>query len=205
MTIFTEAGAPLKGGPNTHCEGGKQRSDAALAKYGLKEGDIVTLRDVLEVLGVSDTVFSLPFVIKQSQREARSVLLKYMAYELDIAKSLLPVLGITKYAEHMKAVEKRTLGHRREGPLQNAYNQFFLLANEEVDIPKQHALCAVAILANHTVDDHIAAVHAGIRLMDAGRSAGRGEQIRNQLEAKMRELIPTSPQDVWHTIPKGEL
>lgn len=196
MSMFIVAGAPLQGGPATHCEGGEQRTIEGLARYGLKLGDTVTMRDCLEVLGVSDTVFSLPYVVKQYAGEAKQVMLQYMAFEIDVAIGLMPLLEISSYAKYLNAVKKRAQGHSRPGPLAEAH-EFYNRLHKEAIHPVHKYTTAAMVALSCDKPDNIAACHAGIALMDAGRADGRREQVAETLINKMRELIPVSSHDHW--------
>jgi hypothetical protein len=196
MALFIIAGAPLKD-PENLCDRAQERHEYTMAQLGTKDGDVITMRDLLEVLGVSDSVICLPYVTKLSQPEAHKVLLSYMAYMVDIAISIVPLVDTPSFAKYLNPIKKRTQGHTREGPLAES-NKFYTEQYADAFEPKTKFVWAALAALSSTKPDNIIAVHAGIALMDAGRADGRGEQVADMLKGKLRELIPTSEVDKWN-------
>ena len=165
--------------------------DAALKRLGLTMNSVVSMRTILDQLGVSDTVYSFCKVKPESQKEADHVLHTYMEYLYDIALNRFGAFDPAEYPMHAKAIRKRCQGIYRPKLLAEASIALTKMKAGVESPERLKALDAMLCLSSTNHADAIAATHAGVALMDACRASGAGEALAEELRAKLEELMPT--------------
>ncbi len=188
MTIYTSAALTCQ--PHDgYCEQGEPRIKAVLAKHGLQWDSLVTMRFILDELGISDCVFSFCKVKPSCEKEAKETLAKYMVYLYTVALGYADLDPTDKLLrDDLKAIRKRCEGHHRPRPVAIAHAVVTATKREQGDPVRRYGLEALVCLSAPKADE-LAATHAGIALMEAGRRNGDGDLVQNQLRTKLEELL----------------
>lgn len=181
MTIWTSASRTHK---EKHgiCVDGIRRTQQVLAKLGLGMESLVTMRTILEELGVSDCVYSFCEVRKGCEDEADRVLRQYMSYILDLTEEYL---GVRLYTN---GLNKRLAGVSRPALLLEEYNIVNNDYHNEPEPVKRYGYNVYRCMLSPKTDSQ-AATHAGISLMDGAEVLGKREEVHGKLFAKLQELL----------------
>lgn len=181
MTIYTSASRTHKPKYDI-CADGRIRTANLLDKHGLHMDSLVTMRFILEEMGISDCVFSFCEVRKGDEQEAAQVLQAYMAFLLDLVSEYFHIYLPSK------ALTKRLQGHIRPEALLKEYKGVKLLRETESDNAQRKALEVYLCLLSDR-PEYQAVTHAGIALMDAAELIGKRTEVNNRMLTKLRELL----------------
>lgn len=187
MTIYTTAAKVAK---HDVCDGGTERTAAALAKRGLTMNDVVPMQLILEDLGLCDALFSFCEVEKKSRKEADLVIREYMR---NVAGYITRFLSLTHgYGEELRqgnhVLNKRFDGIDRPSLLRKSFVTFRKLHEAEVDPAGKHWLNAYSILLSPK-PDHICAVHSTVALLEGAAVTGFDKEMRDMLVNVLQTLL----------------
>lgn len=177
------------------CEGGMERTMAALEKHGLGLHSWVTMQLILRELGLSDTLFSFCKVKKGDEPEARRVLRHYMGHVAATAYRFIWVADpsyVDKLNRPIHAIDKRVRGHDRRALFAAQYKDVAKLHKEETRPQIKHWLHALMCLLSE-YGDHLCATHASIALMDGADIVGIRKEVHGNLVHMLSELL--GPED----------
>lgn len=190
--IRTKAAYTTKEGA---CEGGLERTIAALDRLGLTMDSWVSMQLILRELGLTDTLFSFCKVKKGDEAEAIKVVREYSSYVAALASRFIWVAEPTYAAtldRPLQAIKKRMQGVDRR-PLYNAQYEVLKRAHGEETRPHiKHWLNALMCLLS-TYGEHLCATHASISLMDGADIVGIRREVHEELLKKLHELL--GPED----------
>lgn len=188
MTIRTKAAWTL---PEGVCDRGRERTAEALARLGLTEDSMVTMQQILQELGLSDTLYSFCRVKKGDEAEASTVLRRYMNAVANATYRYI-IVADPNYAELLKppmlAIDKRVRGIRRPELWNKRHAAVKALHDAEQRAHIKHWLNALlCLLSSHK--DHLCATHASISLMDGADIVGIRKETHTVLYETLSELL----------------
>lgn len=186
MTIYTTANLVAK---HNVCEGGRERTAAALAAEGKTMDTVVTMQNILRSLGLTDALYSFSEVLPESREEADRVLRRYMLELAGRASNLIlltePNLAAT-LAEANGAINKRCEGVYRPQIMRRQWAAIMACRTKRVDPGLRYWLQAYAELLSPK-PDYLAATHATVAFVDGCRdkklAAEATETLTNTLAA----------------------
>lgn len=184
MTIYTTAARVAK---HNVCEGGQERTAAALAAQGKTMDTVVTMQNILHSLGTTDALYSFVEVEPGSEKEAAYVLGEYCRQLAGMVGNVLIVNDpglATVLAEVNKTLNKRCDGVERPQLQRRAWAAVMARRQARTVPEVRYWLQAYAeLLAPKPA--HIRAVHATAAFIDGCRAA----KIENEGQQKVYAIL----------------
>lgn len=192
MTIYTKARLTAQ---HNICEGGTERTAAALERLGLTMDSKVTMQLILRELGLSDTLFSFCAVCKGCEIEADKVLHAFMLEVTGLACRWLLLMNPT-YVSALEranaAINKRCRGLKRPELNSQIHKEIKALQDEQTNPQDRYWLSTYLCMLSHH-PDYLAATHGAIALMDGAAIVNMRDEIHAHLVSHLTVLLGPDP------------
>lgn len=191
MTIYTTAARVAR---FDVCEGGTERTAAALAREGKTMDTVVTLQNILHSLGLTDALFSFCDVEPGSEVERDRVLGRYIVV---LGALLCPGVQVAVHEDRAvyravqdarMLIDKRGAGIEREAFAKRVLVTL-LRAKREQDAPHlRYWLQGIAELLGPK-PNYLAATHATVACIEGYRALGMEARAVEHLTKRLESLL----------------
>jgi len=200
MTIYTTAARVAQ---HNVCEGGQERTAAALAREGKTMDTRVTMQNILRSLGLTDALYSFAEVEPASAKEAQTTLRAYMRALAGVTSNLIlvrePIYGV-ELAIANKPLNKRCDGIYRPHLLRKEWVRIANLRKGRIEPEMRYWLQAYMDLLSPK-HDYMAATHATVAFLEGAKAAGIYGEALHTATNILAELLGPDPE---YTTPEYE-
>lgn len=186
MTIFVRASKVHAPG-NNYCSDGPGRVAEVLPKLGITPDTPVSMAVVVEHFLLTDALFAMAYVDKQSVSEARAALGAYIAYVATIAEAEAQQEFHTGDARRL--IDKRAAGHPRPELAAKVRDQLASALSDSIEPRCKYAASALVCLLDPDRPDHIAACNATVQLVKAAECRGQGKEMLSTLREAFLDYV----------------